>query len=99
MEDSRIARQVAEWNPQGKWRRGRPVNIWKDGTGNNMQRKSLKDEECFGREFWRKKIMSLGLRKLCTHRKIPIYIKRYSPSITGTSKQTLPLDVPDKTLK
>jgi hypothetical protein len=24
--DCRIARRVAEWNPQGKMRRGRPVN-------------------------------------------------------------------------
>jgi hypothetical protein len=31
MEDCRIARQVAEWNPQGKRRRDRPVSTWKDG--------------------------------------------------------------------
>jgi hypothetical protein len=30
MEDCRIARQVAEWNPQGKRRHSRPVNTWKD---------------------------------------------------------------------
>jgi hypothetical protein len=39
----------------------------------NMQRRNLKDEECFDRELWRKKIMSLDWGKLCTHRKIPIY--------------------------
>jgi hypothetical protein len=33
MEDCGIARQVAEWNPQGYRRRGRPVNMWKDGLG------------------------------------------------------------------
>jgi hypothetical protein len=27
MEVYRIARQVAEWNPQGNRRRGRPVNV------------------------------------------------------------------------
>jgi hypothetical protein len=32
MEDCRIARHVAEWNPEGKRRRGRPVNTWKDET-------------------------------------------------------------------
>jgi hypothetical protein len=60
MEDSKIARQVSEWNPQGKRRRGRPFNTWKDGIRDGMQRRNLKDEECFDRELWRKKIMSLG---------------------------------------
>jgi hypothetical protein len=44
MEDCKIARKIAEWNPQGKRRHGRPVNTWKDGI---MQRRNLKDEECF----------------------------------------------------
>jgi hypothetical protein len=29
MDDCRTARQVADWNPQRKRRRGRPVNTWK----------------------------------------------------------------------
>jgi hypothetical protein len=69
MEHCGIARQVAEWNPQGKRRRGRPVNTWKDGITDSMQRRNLKGEECFDRERWREKIMSLGSGKLCTHRK------------------------------
>jgi hypothetical protein len=24
-----IARQALEWNPQGKWGRGRPMNTWR----------------------------------------------------------------------
>jgi hypothetical protein len=60
MEDCKSARQVAEWNPQGKRWRGRPVNTWKDGIRESMQRRNLKDEECFDRELSRKKIMSLG---------------------------------------
>jgi hypothetical protein len=60
MEDCRIARQVAEWNPQGKRRHGRPVNTWRVGIRDSMQRGNLKDEEYFDRELWRKKIMSLG---------------------------------------
>jgi hypothetical protein len=61
MEDCRIARQVAEWNPQGKMRRGKPVSIWKDQIRDSVQRRNLKDEECFDRELWRKiKIMSLS---------------------------------------
>jgi hypothetical protein len=53
--DCRIARQVVEWNPQGKRRRGRPVNIWNDGIRDSMQRRNLRDEECFDRELWKKK--------------------------------------------
>jgi hypothetical protein len=60
MEDCKIERQVAEWNPQGKRRCGRPVNTWKEGIRDSMQRRNLKDEECFDQELWKKKIMSLG---------------------------------------
>jgi hypothetical protein len=60
VEDCKIAIQVAEWNPQGKMRLGRPDNTWKDGIRDSMQRRNLKDEECLNRELWRKKIMSLG---------------------------------------
>jgi hypothetical protein len=60
MEDCKIVRQVAEWNPQGNRRRGRPVSTWKDGITDSMKGRNLKDEECFDRELWRKKIMSLG---------------------------------------
>jgi hypothetical protein len=60
MEVCRTARQVAESNPQGERGRGRPVNIWKDGIRESMQRRNLKDEERFDREIWRTKIMSLG---------------------------------------
>jgi hypothetical protein len=58
MEDCRIARQVAERNPQGE--RGAADQSRKDGIRDSMQRGNLKDEECFDRELWRKKIMSLG---------------------------------------
>jgi hypothetical protein len=60
LDDCRTARQVAHWNPQGKRRRRRPVNTWKDGIRESMQRRNLKDEECFVRVIWRTKIMSLG---------------------------------------
>jgi hypothetical protein len=66
MEDCKITRQVAKLNPQGKRRRGRPVNTWKNGIKDRMQRRNLKDEESFGRELWRKKIMSLGSGELRT---------------------------------
>jgi hypothetical protein len=74
MEDCRTARQVAEWNLQGKRRRGRPVSTWKDGIMDGMRRRNLKDGECFDRELWRNKIMPFGLGKLSTHRNIHIYI-------------------------
>jgi hypothetical protein len=60
MDDCGTAMQVADWNPQGKRRHGRPVNTWKDGIRDSMQRRNLKDEGCFDREIWRKKMMSLG---------------------------------------
>jgi hypothetical protein len=31
MENCRSARQIVEWDPHGKRRHGRPVNIWKNG--------------------------------------------------------------------
>jgi hypothetical protein len=62
MEDWKIARRVAEWNPQGKRRHGRPVSTWKNGIRGSMQRRNLKDDECFDCELWRKKIV-FGLRK------------------------------------
>jgi hypothetical protein len=45
IEDCGTARQVAEWNPPGKRRQGRPVNTWKDGIWDSMQRRNLKDQE------------------------------------------------------
>jgi hypothetical protein len=68
MDDCRTARQVADWNPQGKRRRGRPVNTWKDGIRDSMQRRNLKDEEYFDREIWRTKIV-FRLRKTVYSRK------------------------------
>jgi hypothetical protein len=47
MEDCRIAGQVAEWNPQGRRRHSRPVNMWKGGIRESMQRRKLKDKESF----------------------------------------------------
>jgi hypothetical protein len=60
MEDGKIVKQVAEWKPQGKRKRGRPFNTWKDGIRESMKRRELKDEECMDRDLWRRKIMSLG---------------------------------------
>jgi hypothetical protein len=51
MEDSRIARQVAELKPQGNRRRGEPVNTWKGGFKDSLQRGNFKDEECFDRQL------------------------------------------------
>jgi hypothetical protein len=56
MEDCRIVRQVAEWNPQEKRRRGRPVDTGKGGIRDSMQRRKGKDEECFDLEVWKKKL-------------------------------------------
>lgn len=45
LKDSRTALQVAEWNPQWRRRRVRPVNTWTGGTVDNTHRIYLKDEE------------------------------------------------------
>jgi hypothetical protein len=56
-------RQVAEWIPQGKSRRGRPANTWKDEIRESKQSRNLKDEKCLDRQLWRGKRYVLGLRK------------------------------------
>jgi hypothetical protein len=50
------------WNPQGKRRRGRPVNAWKDEIRDSKQRRILRAEEYFDREF-RRKNYDFGLSK------------------------------------
>jgi abortive infection bacteriophage resistance protein len=55
-----VVKQVAEWNPQGKRKRGRPINTWKDGIRESMKRREIKDKEFMNRDLWRRKIMSLG---------------------------------------
>jgi hypothetical protein len=75
MDDCRTARQVVVWNPQGKRRRGRPVNTWKDGIRDSMQIRNLKDEECFDREIWRKKNYVFRLRKTVYSQKN--FLKKY----------------------
>jgi hypothetical protein len=60
IEDGKIVKQVAEWNSQGKRKRGRPINTWKDGIRESMKRREIKDEEYMDRDLWRRKIMSLG---------------------------------------
>jgi hypothetical protein len=59
MEDCRIARQVAEWNPHGKRRCDRPVNTWKDGLRDSMQRRNLKDEMFQSRALEEKTVFGL----------------------------------------
>jgi hypothetical protein len=60
MEDGKIVKHVAGWNPQGKRKQGRPINTQKDEIRESMKRRELKDEECLDGDLWRRKIMSLG---------------------------------------
>jgi hypothetical protein len=69
MEDGRIARQIADWNPQGERRRSRPVKTWTDVIRDSTQRRNLKDEECFDQEVKRKKLCLL-VEENCIRRKI-----------------------------
>jgi hypothetical protein len=57
---SYFGKSNAECKPQGKRKRGRPINTWKAGIRESMKRRELKDEECMDRDLWRRKIMSLG---------------------------------------
>jgi hypothetical protein len=76
MEVGRIARQVAECNPQGKMRHGRLVITWKDGIRDSMQRRNLKDEKCFDQELWRKKLC-LCIEEICVFTEKFLYIYIY----------------------
>jgi hypothetical protein len=77
MEDCRTARQVAEWNPQGKRRRGRLVSTWKDGIRKSLQKGNLKDGECFRLWALEEGNYVLGLRKtVFTGKFLYIYIYR-----------------------
>jgi hypothetical protein len=55
MEDCRTAIQIAEWNSDGKRRRGKLVNACKNGFRDRMQRRNLNDKERFVRGLWREK--------------------------------------------
>jgi hypothetical protein len=59
MEDGKIVKKVAEWNPHGKRKRGGPINTRKDEIRESMKRRELKEEECVDRDLCRRKIMSL----------------------------------------
>lgn len=55
MEDFKIARRVAEWNPQEDRSPGRPVNIWKDGIRDSRQRRNIKVKNVSMEDSGRKK--------------------------------------------
>jgi abortive infection bacteriophage resistance protein len=54
LRTEKIVKQVAEWRPQGKSKRGRPVNTWKDEIRESMKRRELKDEEYKDQDLWRR---------------------------------------------
>jgi hypothetical protein len=64
MDHCGSARRVAEWNPQGERSRNRPISTWKDGIGDSVQRRNLKNEEL------RRKNIVFGLRKAVRSQKI-----------------------------
>jgi hypothetical protein len=90
MEDYSIARQVAEWNQQGKKRGGRPVNTWKDWIRDSMQRRNPKGKNILTESSGGKEI-SLGRGKLRIHRKISLIIvimSRIDPLLGSDSVNT-----------
>jgi hypothetical protein len=59
-EEGKIVKHFAEWNPQGKRKRGRPIDTLKDGIRDSMKRREFKNEGYMDRDLWRIKIMSLA---------------------------------------
>lgn len=88
MEDCRIARQVAECNPQGRRRCGRRVNIWKDGIMERMKRKKPQGWRIFRLWDLEGGEKSLGWGKICIHRKIYMDVVVFIALMTMTKPCT-----------
>jgi hypothetical protein len=60
MEDGKIVKKFSELKPQGKRKRGRPVNTWKDRIRESMR---AKERRMYGSISLEKKNHVFGLRK------------------------------------
>ena len=56
MEEGRIPKEVLEWRPSGRRKRGRPKLTWPEGIRGMMGEKGLKEEDWADRNNWRRKI-------------------------------------------
>jgi hypothetical protein len=55
MEEGRLSKEVLEWRPSGRRKRGRPKLAWAEGIRGMMGEKGLK-EDWADRNNWRRKI-------------------------------------------
>ena len=69
MEEGRLPKEVLEWRPSGRRKRGRPKLTWAEGIRGMMGEKGLKEEDWADRNNWRRKIAWLrnGRRKMWKH--------------------------------
>jgi hypothetical protein len=56
MEEGRLPKEVLEWRPSGRRKRGRPRLTWAEGIRGMMGEKGLKEEDWADRNNWRRKI-------------------------------------------
>ena len=57
MEERRLPKEVMEWRPSGRRKRGRPKLTWAEGIRGLMGEKGLMEEDWNDRGNWRKKII------------------------------------------
>jgi len=57
MEDGRLPKEVMNWRPPGRRKRGRPKHTWAEGIRGLMGEKGLMEEDWNDRSNWRKKII------------------------------------------
>jgi hypothetical protein len=67
-EDGKIVKQIAEWKPQRKRKRGRPINTWKDVIRESREKRA-KGRRMYGSRFLEKKNLVFGSRKTVYSRK------------------------------
>lgn len=56
MPETRLPRQILEWIPPGRGKRGRPRKTWMDDIRSGMKERGLEERDWEAREEWRKKI-------------------------------------------
>jgi len=69
MEEGSLPKEVMEWRPPGKRKRGRPKLTWAEGIREPMGGKGLMEEDWKDRSNWRRKIIKLsnGRRNVWKH--------------------------------
>jgi hypothetical protein len=56
MEEGRLPKEVLEWRPSGRRKRGRPKLTWAERIRGMIGEKGLQEEDWTDRNNWRRKI-------------------------------------------